>query len=47
MSLELNKNISQFYKKYEDILSCKNKIHEFLRKTYRTNMCVAKKRLEM
>lgn len=43
----MNKQISLFYKKYEDILGCSNKIHEFLRKTYRTNMNVAKRRLEM
>ena len=47
MSLQLNKNISQFYKKYEEILICSNKIHEFLTSSYPTNLIVGKKRLEM
>lgn len=47
MSLQLNTHISQFYKKYEDILTCSNKIHEFMRVMYRTSMNVVKRRLEM
>lgn len=48
MSLELNTHISQFYKKFENILFCSNKIHDFLRDTYlNNNVDIARRRLEM
>lgn len=38
-------HISQFYKKYEDILRYCNKIHNFIKENYQENMDIGRRRL--